>query len=331
MSSDLVGFNRIPCPGGSDTAVATPFHQTPVFAGRLESVPPVDGSTVVVTPAGSPALVPDAFTDIPHYLRFKGDSALAGAWYDVTANDDATITIEVGDGAPGSLAANDAFDVVPHWTLASLLPPDTQTTVHASSGFLPGDRQSRILLADITSEGIRLAPDRIYFLTDEGWFQAAGGFPPSDDLVIEPGQVLIVRHPEGAADTVFYTINQVHRHDHRTPIRTRTDGPQDNYLGLMRPVPVLLSDLDLDATVFADSASNEDRADELLVYDNLTAVLNKEPATTYFRVGGEWREDDGDAYPVSGGESILPSTALVIRKAPTASGETLVWVNSPRY
>lgn len=143
----------------------------------------------------------------------------------------------------------------------------------------------------------------------------------------------MIRHPTGSADTVFYSMNLVHRHDHRTWLRTSSDGPQDNHIGVVRPVPVALVDLDLDATAFLDSASNDsgDRKDELLVFDNTDPSLNKVPSTTYFRVAGEWREDDGNTYPVADTATIAPSSAIVIRKSATVDGAPVLWINSPRY
>ena len=332
LSSDPVGFNRIACPGGSDTGIGIPFHQTPVFTGESNGLPAVTGSSAVITPKGNPSFSADAFVSPPHYLRFIS-GALAGAWYKITANSNVNITIEIGSDDISTLSADDAFDIIPFWTLATLFPPATQEALHASSGPLSTFRESQLLLADVMSDGIQLAPDRIYFVTDSGWFQASEGFHSADDVVVEPSQVLIIRHRDGAADTEFFALNQVHLYNHSSRVQSRAEGPQDNHLALMRPIAVKLSDLDLDPTVFVDSVSTDsgDRRDELRVYDNITAALNKSGGTIFFRVGGVWHKDDGSTYPVSDDEVIPPSNALVIRKAATATGGSSAWVNTPKY
>ena len=330
--SDPVGFNKIVCPGGSDTALGIPFHQTPIFEGKSKGLPSVTKSSAVITPKGNPSLPANAFVSAPHYLRFTS-GPMSGLWYRVTANSSVNVTIEIGSDDVSALRSGDAFDIIPFWTLATLFPPSTQEALHASSGRLPNSRESRLLLASVTSEGIQLAPDRIYFVTNVGWYQASAGFPSADDIVIEPSQVLIVRHKEGAADTVFYALNQVHLYKHSSRVRSRADGPQDTFFALMRPVAVKLAELDLDSSVFTDSISTDprDRHDELHLYDNLTAAINKTGGTIFFRVGGVWHKDDGITYPVSDDEVIPPANALVLRRKATETGSTDVWVNTPRY
>jgi len=332
LATEPVGFNKVTCKGGSDTIVAVPFHRNPAFTGKIGAPPSVDEGIATITPAGIATLPADAFAAQPHYLRFR-DGGMDGAWFEVTGNTSASITIEVGLASLGGLSTDEMFDVIPHWTIETLLPKASQTTLHPSAGKLPPGRASSLMLADLTREGIRLAPDRIFFVNSQGWFEAARGFPAAGEVLVKPGQVLVVRHKPGAADTVFRTTNRVHRYDHPTLLKSGPDGPQDHAVGLMRPVPVKLSDLDLDGTAFVSSASNApgDRKDELLVYDNLTAALNKAPSKTYFRVGSQWRQDAGGSFPVANDALIPPSTAIVIRKAATTTERTLLWVNSPRY
>lgn len=332
LITEPVGFNKVTCKGGSDTVVAVPFHERPAFSGKIGPLPSVNAGIAVITPAGNVTLPANAYSAAPHYLRFR-DGAMDGAWFEVTANTSASLSIAIGDASLGGLTAGEMFDVIPHWTLETLLPKASQVTLHPSTGKLPPGRESTLMLADVTREGIRLAPDRIFFVNSQGWFQSAGGFPEADDVVVKPGQVLVIRHKPGAADTIFRTTNRVHRHDHPTILTSGPEGPQDHAIGLMRPLAVKLTDLDLDETAFVDSASNApaDRKDELLVYDNVSAALNKAPSKTYFRIAGQWVEDAGGTFPLANNAVIPPSTAILIRKAATSTERTLVWVNSPRY
>jgi len=332
LTTDPVGFSKVTCKGGSDTVVSVPFHRNPVFTGKIGAMPTTVGTGAVITPAGIVSLSANAFTATPHYLRFQ-NGGMDGACFEITANSSTSITIEFGGASLGGLSQGESFDVIPHWTLETLLPKASQTTLHPSTGKLPPGRKSSLMLADATREGIRLAPDRLFFVNSQGWFQAAGGFPAADDVPVKPGQVLVIRHKTGAADTVFRTTERVHRYDYPTILTSGPEGPQDHAVGLMRPVAVKLSDLDLDGIAFLDSlsAAPADRKDELLLFDNAVVALNKAPSKTFFRVAGQWVEDAGGAFPAANGVLIPPSTAIVIRKAATSTERTLVWINSPRY
>ena len=330
LSSTIVGYNKVVCLGGSDTVISVPFFRTPVYRGRIDSSPALNGLSATITPSFSPTFVVNQFESTAHYLRFID----GGQWFEISGNDASTITIETDGENLDGIVAQAEFEIIPHWTLDTLFPPATQGTVHLCASPFPADRKSGLLLADVNTEGTDLAPDRIFFLTEnEGWVQAKGGFSPAGDYVIRPDQVMIVRHRVGEADTFFYSANQVHANQHRSLINTSSTGDRDNSLSLMRPVPVKLSDLDLDTDVFVDSTSTSSggRKDELLIYDNAAVVQNKVPTTTYFRVGGNWRKDDGSTFPVVNDDLIEPSSAIVIRKKSTTTGDTLVWFNSPRY
>lgn len=65
------------------------------------------------------------------------------------------------------------------------------------------------------------------------------------------------------------------------------------------------------------------RKDELLVFDNATAALNK-AAAIYFFSGGSWRSTTA-GFPVSDDVEILPSQGFVIRKSTGASDSLIVW------
>lgn len=335
VASGIVGYNTIDCPGGSDTIVSVPFHRAIAFSGAIVGAPVINGGAATVTAAGMPAFTAGEFTTEKHYLRFTGNGARSGWNYPVSAHDATTITVDLDGDALAGVVDGDTFELIPYWTLATLFPKATQTAVHPSDGKLAARRKTRILFFDEIAGGISLAPDRAYFLTADGWFHSESGFAPSDHVVIAPGSCFVIRHPVGETSTTFHPHQVVVMGSHSAPLKTRDNGPQDNAVGLVRPIPVKLSDLDLGAA-FASSASTDpaDREDELLVYDNLQAAINKLPATIYFREGGVWRKDDSDTdalFPNADNDEISPATGLVVRKAATANGDTQRWVNTPRY
>lgn len=331
VSSRIVGYNVVDCPEGSDTIVSVPFHRPASFSGAVDGAPSVNGTEVTITPKASPTFAVGDFTLEAHYLQFVG-GAREGWIFEVLPHSTSTITIDSAGEDLSNLADGDRFEVIPHWTLATLFPKATQTTIHESSSKLSTGRKSRVLFFDETSDGISLAPDRVFFLTADGWFQSTAGLPAADDVVVPPGKAFVIRHPAMEGDTKFIPHQMVVESSWSAPLKVRAAGGQDNAIALVRPIPVKLSELGLDSDTFDDSADNDsnNRADELLVYDNLEAAINKAPSRIYFRVGGEWRLDDGATYPAVDTDEILPSTGLVVRKA-AGSDETLRWLNTPTY
>lgn len=330
--SDVIGMTKTLCQGGSDTLIGIPFQRPAVAGGKLAEEPRLNGNVAILS-ATSPAGDFGEIANGEYYLRFIGDSASSGSWHPIVARSGNNITIHQRSHDLSLLEVGDLFEVIPYWTLGSLFPPETQSTVHVSGGPLPPSRATEVLVTDLIREGVSLAPDRLYFITTTGWQQATSGFPVSGGQKVLPGQVIIVRHPEGADDTWFTALQRVLSGVERLPIRTSVRGHQDNVISLLRPVPIKLSELDLSADLFIDSASNSanDRQDELLLFDNATASFNKVPTKTYFRVGGTWREDDGGTYPNANDEEVPIAAAIVLRKAPTTDGRSLIWVNSPRF
>lgn len=335
VSSRIVGYNVVDCPAGSDTIVSVPFHLPASFSGAVEGTPSVDGSEVTITPKGSPVFSVGDFTTEAHYVQFV-EGERAGWIFEVLLHSTSTITIDSAGENLANLADGDRFEVIPHWTLATLFPKETQTAIHESSSKLSTGRKSRVLFFDETTNGISLAPDRVFFLTADGWFQSTAGLPAADDVVVPPGKAFVIRHPATEAATKFVPHQMVVESSWSAPLKVRAEGGQDNAIALVRPIPVKLSELGLDPAAFVDSDDNtsNNRADELLVYDNLEAAINKDPSRIYFRVGGEWRLDDsnsGGTFPAVDDDEILPSTGLVVRKAAGASDETLRWLNTPTY
>ncbi|MDF1862616.1 MAG: TIGR02597 family protein [Verrucomicrobiales bacterium] len=329
--SSAVGHNTIVCAGGSDTVVSVPFHRPPGIRSAVAGNPVVSASSATISYQAERILSEGELSDEPHYLRFTSGTR-SGRSYSVSSHGPDSITIEVGDDDLAGVTSDDSFQVIPYWTLASLFPKETQSTIHVSGGKLAPTRKSRVLFFDEVSQGFGLAPDQVYFLTAEGWFRSDRGFPAADDAIIPPGKAFVVRHQADDLDTVFTPRHEVFRGDHSIALRTHSTGRQDNSAALVRPVPVKLSDLDLSSS-FSDSASTSagNRSDELLLYDNLTAGFNKPPATTYFKVAGQWHRDDGSSYPVADDDIISPATGILIRKTNNPSGAIFHWLNTPRY
>ncbi len=330
--SQAVGHDSVTCKEGSDTVISVPFHRPPSFSSLVDGSPVVSANSATIPHKAERTLTNNELTSIPHFLQFTDGGTRSGRVYPVSSHDGGSITIDLSGDNLSGVTDGDRFQVIPYWTLATIFPPATQSTIHVSPGKLAPTRKTRVLFFDRTSSGAGLAPDRIFFLTDDGWFHSDQGFPPADDTIIPPGTALVVRHHTGDGDTNFSPHHLVFEGDFSTPLRTRTGGDQDNTSALVRPVPVRLSDLDLDSA-FSNSSSTAagSRSDELLVYDNVGTGFNKPPAAVYFKVAGQWRLDDGASYPVADSDEIPPSSGILIRKSASASGATIHWVNTPRH
>jgi len=329
--SPVVGFLRFDCPAGSDTRVSVPFHPAPRWAGRLASDPSdLGGGLSRLSLASTPGFASGELTDEPHYLYCREASDAEGRHFLVQAHGANHLDIVASPGELSGLASDSPVSVVAAWRLETLFPPESQSTFHPSAGPLATQRGSELLLFDETTSGSNLAPARRFFVTGEAWIEA-GSYAPAGEVALVPGQAFLVRHPAGVSPTAFVASDHVYGGAVVHLVRVSAGKRQDTPLALLRPVPLALGGLDLDA-VFEESASTAlgDRRDELLVYDNAAAGLNKGPSATYFRVGGEWVED-ADGYPASDTVEIEPAAGIVLRKAPGVEDGALLWTNLPTY
>lgn len=329
--SPVVGFLKFDCPAASDTIVSVPFHPTPRWSGALSGAPTAQGPAMRLSLKNTPNFAGTELTDAPHFVYLRDDTSPAseGRHFLITAHAPDTVDIVAAAGDLTGLAVDSQISIIPGWTLATLFPPGTQTTFSASTGNLASTRGSELLMFDRDTAGTDLAPNRTFFVTASAWIEA-GSFAEAGDEIIEPGQAFIVRNPAGVT-TTFIPSQQVYGGAVALEIPVSSTSARDTALALPRPVPLTLAQLDL-GTLFTESASTAEnqRADELLVYDNADPERNKLPSAVYFRTGGQWVEDT-TGFPASDSVTIEPSAGLVIRKAQAGSDDVLVWVNNPTY
>ncbi len=331
LVGEIVGFNVTDCLAGSDTIVAVPFHRPAVFRGTLSGNPLIGNGTAIVFDENSDAFEAEQWLTEPHFLRFTGNSPRAGWYFRITGNGDHSIVIDLSGDDLAGVVAGQAFEIIPYWTLDGLFPEGNET-VHLSTGNLVTGRGTEVRLFDRDTVGANLAPARKFFLTDEGWHEVTAGFSTAGDVVIPPGTSFVIRHPNGVSDTRFVAHQVVESGDHAYAVRMDPETATDHYFGSMRPVPVKLKDLGLGIPVFQESVSNdpEGRADELHVYDNTVAAVNREPSAIYFRVGGQWFRDD-DGFPPADDDELDAGAGFVIRKFPFGGPATFLWLNTPHY
>lgn len=331
-TSPVFGFRMTPCPGGSDTVVAVPFERPATYRGRLDSLAP-DGSLVIALASGDPGFGENTLAET-HFLRFTRGPA-AGRHYPIAGNVGAAIQLAVPvDHPPLNASSGDELDLVPYWTPATLFPPASQTALHPSGGLLPKQRGSELLVYPAGAVAENASPERIYFLTSDGaWREAAAGLPIATDAALPPHAVLVIRHPEGAADTVFQPAALVTATPSTLTLHSRRGTALDHFIGLNRPVPSLLNQHDNLASALAPSPglSPAQRRDLLLVFDNALPGRDRAPDATYFRHRGDWyRVSTAGQPPVPANDAPLPAGAsLIIRKAPTLNPQTTLWTQEP--
>ena len=273
-------------------------------------------------------------------------SPYEGRWYMVTANDANTVTVNLnGDTLPASLAsAGTQVSIVPCWTFDTLFP-----AANANVSFTPSQSvlqlRTQVLIPDYAADGINLAfTAQYYYLsgsdaTNVGW-RLYGDDPTVDhgtDYLLPDGH-FTVRNDNGAP-TLPVTFNgSVSVNKIATALNTSPSEPQDCAVGLNRPIATPLNALGLTPAdhSFQASASVLFLNDQLLVFDNTQASINRAVAAQYYYINSGpnvgWRLYGDDPTVDHGNDSIPAASALIIRKAAvTANTATPFWSNAPNY
>lgn len=329
--SPVVGFLKFDCPAGSDTVLSVPFHSAPRWAGRLLSAPSDRGGNVFrISLKDSPAFSNGELTGNPNLLFCRDAAGPEGRHFMIVDHGADTVDIAASAADLAGLTTDSQVSVIPSWTLDSLFPAGTQTTLHASTGPLATERVSELLFFDSGTAGTSLAPTRRFYVTSGGWFEA-GSFAAAGSTVIAPGQAFLIRHPAGVAATTFVPNQQVYAGTVTLPIPVANGKARDTMLSLPRPVSLTLAQLDFAPGDFVESASTApaDREDQLLVFDNSQVEWNKLPAATYYRSGGQWLRDGTNA--ASDSVPIESSAGLLLRKAAGGADTVVLWKNAPTY
>lgn len=323
-STPPIGFIRKDCPANSDTRLSIPLERQAEYVGPLAAI-----TGNVLTVEGTPGWSPNQFQyaegtqNEKYYVLFLSGTRL-GRDFDVSANGDNTLTLDLGNDTLEGVVAGDRIKLLPHWTLDAAFPDGEG--VQASSIF---QQETELLVQDGSTAGINLAPVKTYFYTDS-WkdFNNVGGDAGSE--VIRPHEPLLVRNRSNATSAIF--VGVVPTNTLSVPLRIPAgNGQQDNFVALSRPVPVRLRDAGLEDS-FAVSPSTFLLTDQLLVYDDTQIVINKSPRYTYYRdAQGTWRRfGEGSDYDAGDEEIFTPGTGVIIRKAGTGNAEEarVIWTHT---
>ena len=373
VATDPVGFvqpfntsaNQINLLANSDTLVSVPFTRTPAFVGTIDSI-----SGNVVTLAGSPGFTTNQFvyaqgTQSNHYYALIGPSSSAnpkeGHSYLITANDSTTATLDTSHDDLSGIPADTQILIIPYWTLATVFPATdanvsfTQTT--AIRAF-----KTEVLVPNYNAAGTNQAFSAVYFFSNNvngstnnvgrrsnnvkvsannvGWRIVGDNTTPHDDDILLPGGYFVVRNLNGAPGLTLTTTGAVLTKKFAVPLSTLSTGLQDNSVAMIRPIAVTLNNTGLgpsDGSFVATTATRTFQ-DELLLFNNGVAALNRAPSAVYFysnNVNGTvnnvgWRIV-GDNTTDHGNDVIAAGSAIIIRKAATATGGIVFWTNAPTF
>lgn len=333
-ATDPVGFITTACLANSDTYTSAPFTRPPEFVGASASA-----TTNTLTVSGSPwtanQFVYVAGTQPKTYYVLIGSHASTnpkeGNFYQITGNTTNALTVNANGDDLSSIAANTQILVIPYHSLSSIFP-----AADAGVSFIVSpsqfNRQTEVLIPNYSGTGINLPPSiTYYYLSGAGWRQF--GRPTtedhSDDAMVNGGY-FILRNK--ATATTLTSLGSVLTKNLTLPLFTRTTTKQDNFVALVRPIDVKLTDLGLITSgAFVPSTSQFNRVDELFVFDNTQVAINKTPSATYYYLNSAWRKFGQPATTDFGTDTIPAGAGFIIRKGVTADGAPSLWKNTPTY
>ncbi len=331
--TDPVGFTSAACPANSDTYLSVSFTRPPEFTGAIASVA---GNTLTIS--GTPGWTSNQFvyaasTQPKTYYALVGPHASTnpneGRGYQITANGANSLTLNLnGDDISGIQSTTQVL-IIPYATLASVFPASDQNVsfVPSQSQF---NRLTQILIPDFAGPGINLSASATYFFLNGAWRKF--GQPTTDDHgddILATTGYFILRNT--ATPTTLTTLGSVLVKKETVPLFTSSSTQQDNFVGITRPVPVSLDNLGLITSgAFASSSSQFNRIDQLFLFDNAAAAINKSASATYYYLNSHWRKFGQDPTVDFGTDLIPAGVGFVIRKGAT-NGTTQFWQNAPTY
>jgi uncharacterized protein (TIGR02597 family) len=321
QTSDVTGFIQLPLQGNSDTFVSFPFARVPAILVPVDFV-----SGNVVNVGGNPAWPVNQFVYATgtqpktYYARFKS-GATEGRVYGISANDASSLTLNLGSDTLAGVSHNDLLSIEPAWTLGSAFPNGSGVNVSPTAG----NRNTELLLQNLTGAGINLSSAKIYYFNAGIWKMVGDGAVDHGDDVFEPNSHFIVRQ-NVSTNTTLTASGVVVASKLAVNLRGSTTNQQDNFVGLTRPFAVSLDDAGLISSgAFAPSPLPGNRVDELLRFDNLAITKNKSAAGVYYYWSGAWRQVGAGSSNVGAAAAFAPGTGVIIRKGTNGNGT--VWTN----
>ena len=328
---------------GSDTFVTLPLTRPPVFVGTTSAAP--TGSTIPIS--GAPGWTTNQFVYASgsqtntYYVLIGSNSTTSnpkeGCLYTITGNDASDLTIDLGGDTITSIPAGTTLTIIPFWTLGTLFPA-SNVNVSFTPTTLTRSLQTEVLVPDNSSAGINRAYANIYIYvksgSNVGWRNTSDPTLSIDqsNVPFVPNSFFVVRNNSGTPSGQFVLTGNVLTGNVATPLMTQTSGGQDNDVAMIRPIGVTLANCGLNTAdgSFVPTVATRSLKDELFLYDNNVAQINKPPSTIYIYAEGMWQNTA--TIGTNSNTDMLPAgAAIMIRKAATTTGSSVFWTNSPTY
>jgi uncharacterized protein (TIGR02597 family) len=330
VSTDPVGFVTIPTLSNSDTIFSTPLARPEVFRGLVGAV-----SSSTVTASGTPGWTVGAFVyaagtqSNTYYLRFR-TGAKAGCFYTITANTAAGLTLDLAGDLLTGAAAGDEFAIVPYWTLGTVFPAGAAgTAFEASLSALA--QKTQILTFPQNQTGINLGANAIFYFANGAWRKSGATATLSfNDTLLVPDTFVAVRNKNFTGSV--NVMGGVMTGAQTAPVNSYPAAKQDNLLAAPYPVAVSLRNSRLiESGAFRVSASALAQTDQLLVFDNTAAGINKGASAIYYYFNNAWRKVGSSAATDFGDDQVFkPGSGVVIRKGADATGpKSSQWTFTP--
>ncbi len=265
-----------------------------------------------------------------------------GSYYTVTDNGTNSLTVNLNGDSLSTVTAGTTVSLIPYWTLSTAFPSSAayDATNNPTGSFVASasakSRGTQILLPDMVSTGVNLAPPSTFYYLNGAWVYTGTGAAPAvpNDVILLPTSYFIVRNPAASSTftgTIFTPTGGVYMNRLTAPFDTFASSAQDNAVALPRPVSTTLNDLDLISSgAFTPGTSAKSRGDLLLTYDNTTAAYNKASLLYYWNIGGVWYSSQNGT-DVGNTATVSYGTGFTIRKVANSTGATAFWQNTRNY
>ncbi|MDQ6765123.1 MAG: TIGR02597 family protein, partial [Verrucomicrobiota bacterium] len=273
-----------------------------------------------------------------HYYALLGAAGTAnpkeGHTYLISANGTNTLTVDITSDDLTGVPANAQLTIIPYWTLGAIFPA-TDANVSFTPTTSSNAYKTQVRVPDDSAAGINLPYLATYYYSNNvdgttsnvGWRKVgdANTVDHADDVFL-PDSYFVVRHQNGAPSLRFTALGSVLLKKLTVPLRTSATSQQDNPVSILRPLDITLNMSGLTPTDGSFVAN-----DQVLLFDNSQVGFNKAPSAIYYRDlahNSIWRLV-GDNNVIDRGNDLLSlGTGFVVRKAPTANGQSAFWTNT---
>lgn len=306
FAAQIMGGISYECHPNSDTIIGITLNRIPVAGGIVDSVNLENKSIILLgtTSWKDGSFVYDAVLNPEHYYVKFTSGALEGAWFDIRANTNFSISLNIGRNDLSLLSKGDKFEIIPHWSLNKLFPnggnlkknniPTKGTNCSIIAKYTYYDECGNLKIP----EGVNNAYQKFFYYRDfngdVGWRERRSSNLDWGDQIIEPNAFIVLRQPEETEAFILKIVGQVSRCSSSVEVVSLSESNQENYMAFPSCADTKLAEL---TEAFVRSGLMESSigavrpADALLVYDNSNYTPNRSPSGTYFYYAGDLSEE----------------------------------------